>query len=159
MISEDICKAKIDQYGDMIRKICFLNLKNEADCQDVFQNVFFKYATYDSPFESLEHEKAWLIRVTVNECKNTFKNIFKKTVDIDQIRNIQSEENFGNSDLMTEVLKLPKNYKLAIYLHYYEGYTADQIGKILNRKVNSIYSDLKRGREMLKKQLGDDFYE
>lgn len=159
MISEEVCKAKINQYGDMIRKICFLHLKNEADCQDVFQNVFLKYATYESPFESAEHEKAWLIRVTVNECKNTFKSIFKKTVDIEQVRNLQSEENIGSSDLITAVLMLPEKYKLAIYLHYYEGYTANQISQILKRKVNSIYSDLKRGRELLKKQLGDDFYE
>ncbi len=159
MISEEKCSQAIEEYGDMVKKICFLHLKNDADTQDVFQNVFFKYASHEAPFDSKEHEKAWLIRVTINECNNIYKNIFKRTVDIDELHHLTGQFDFPNTDLMEAVLKLPKKYKEAIYLHYYEGYNANEISSILNRKVNSIYSDLKRGREVLRKELGDDFYE
>ena len=58
----------MDAYADMVRRICFMHLKNEQDTEDVFQNVYMKYMLYDGSFQSIEHEKAWFARVTINAC-------------------------------------------------------------------------------------------
>ena len=157
MCTEQETSRAIELYSDMIRRICLLHLKNHADTEDVFQEVFLKYVLRGAVFESVEHERAWLIRVTVNACKDLLKSLFRhRTVPLDLI----SEET-GNviseySDILETVLSLPDKYKNVIYLHYYEGYTAKEIGRILNKKENTIYSLLSRGRELLKLELGGD---
>lgn len=157
MRGEQDARRVIDLYSDMIRRICLLHLKNQADTEDVFQEVFLKYILHCDVFENAEHEKAWFIRVTLNACKDFLKSLFRhRTVPLDLI----SEET-GNviseySDILETVLSLPDKYKNVIYLHYYEGYTAKEIGRILNKKENTIYSLLSRGRELLKLELGGD---
>ncbi len=76
MRSEADLTNTIEIYSDMLRKICFMHLKNYSDVEDVFQDVFLKYMQSDISFESEEHKKAWLIRVTVNRCKDVLKNFF-----------------------------------------------------------------------------------
>lgn len=70
MKSEQETNLAIEKYADTVYGICLLHLKNQADAEDIFQNVFLKYVTYSKDFESEEHEKAWIIRVTVNACKD-----------------------------------------------------------------------------------------
>lgn len=147
----------LKKYADTVRRLCLLHLKNHADTEDIFQTVFLKYALYQGIFESEEHEKAWLLRVTVNACHDLLRNLFRyRTVPID----VLSEEVMAitpeQSEVLSVVLTLPKKYKNVIYLHYYEGYTAGEIGKILGIKENTVYSLLSRGRAMLKKELGGD---
>lgn len=74
MRSEWEVNLAIEKYANMITRICFLYLKNEADTQDVFQCVFLKYIKYQKSFESEEHEKAWFIRVSINTCKDVLKS-------------------------------------------------------------------------------------
>ena len=77
MRSEQEVNRALERYADMVRRICMLHLKNFADTEDIFQTVFLKYALSSVPFESEEHEKAWLIRVTVNACKDLLKSFFR----------------------------------------------------------------------------------
>lgn len=147
----------VEQYSDMIRRICFLHLKNQENTEDISQTVFLKYILYSGAFENPAHEKAWFIRVTINACKDFLKNLWRHpTTPLD----ILSEEALSVSDndnhLLTLVLSLPKKYKDVIYLFYYEGYTAAEIGKILGKSENTIYSLLSRGRKLLKETLGGD---
>ncbi|MCI6379491.1 MULTISPECIES: RNA polymerase sigma factor [Faecalicoccus] len=76
MRSEREVSQAIDKYVNLITRICFLYLKNEADTQDVLQSVFLKYLKHDKPFESEEHEKAWFIRASINACKDILKKFF-----------------------------------------------------------------------------------
>lgn len=73
MRSEQQVNTAIEQYADMVRRLCMVHLKNYADTQDIFQNVFLKYALSNIVFESDEHEKAWIVRVTINESKTCSK--------------------------------------------------------------------------------------
>ena len=83
MQNEQEVNQAIDQYGDMVRRICLLHLKNISDAEDIFQEVFFKYALRTVPFESDAHEKAWLIRVAINACKDLRKSFFRsRTVSL-----------------------------------------------------------------------------
>ena len=84
MRSEEDASRAIAQYADMVRRICLVHLKNESDTEDIFQTVFLKYVLHAAPFESQEHEKAWLIRVTINACRDLLRSAFrKKTVSLD----------------------------------------------------------------------------
>ncbi|RKJ20175.1 sigma-70 family RNA polymerase sigma factor [bacterium D16-50] len=147
----------VENYSDMIRRICLCHLKNAADVEDVFQTVFLKYLLYKGTFESAEHEKAWFVRVAINACKDHLKSLFRHGVlcleDLaDEAASIAPEEH----DVLDAVLSLPIKYKDAIYLHYYEGYSAAEIGKLLHKKESTVYSLLSRGRGLLRETLGGD---
>ena len=146
----------VDTYADMVRRVCFYHLKNQADTEDVFQEVFLKYMLHDEPFKNKEHEKAWLLRVAINACKDYLKNFFRRnTVSLDSLYEMAAESPESHRDVLEAVLSLPGKYKDAIYLHYYEGYSAAEIGQILGKKENTVYSLLSRGRGMLKDILTD----
>lgn len=159
MRSDQEVMQAIEEYSDTVNRICFLYLKNKADTEDIFQNVFMKYAMNEKKFMNSEHEKAWFIRVTINECKDLLKKFFnRKTVSLEDIKEkVASLEN-QHPEVLEAVLQLPEKYKNVIYLHYYEGYTAQQISKIIKKNVNTVYSLLTRGKKMLKERLGGDIY-
>lgn len=157
MRSELEINRAVDQYADMIRRICICHLKNAFDTEDIFQTVFFKYLLYEGDFESAEHEKAWFIRVTVNACKDQMKSLFRRrTVSIEELTEEAASIPPEQCEVLDAVLALPAKYRDVIYLHYYEGYSAAEIGGILRKKENTIYSLLSRGRAMLKEALGGE---
>lgn len=157
MRSEEETNLAIERYSDMIYRICLVHLKNRADTEDVFQSVFLKYLLYKGSFENEEHEKAWMIQVTLNTCKDFLKSLFRrKTLPLNELIAESVHGTQEHEEVLMAVLSLPSKYKDVIYLHYYEGYTALEIGRLLNKKENTVYSLLKRGREMLKESLGGD---
>lgn len=160
MRSEAEINRAVDEYSDIIRRLCMLHLKNYADTEDIFQTVFLKYALSSVEFENKEHEKAWLIRVTINACKDLLKSFFRKrTVSIDQLIEQPAPLPQDHRDVLEAVLSLPKKYKDVVYLYFYEGYTAPQISKILGKNVNTVYTLLTRSKKILKTKLGGDEYE
>lgn len=157
MKSESEVNRAMERYADTVRRICFIHLKNNADVEDVFQDVFLKYILYEKEFESDAHEKAWLIRVSINTCKDLLRSPFRSRVcSIEDVEigewHIQEEE----SDLLNSILHLPSKYRNVLYLFYYEGYTAVEIAGIMQRRENTIYTWLDRARKALKKQLGGE---
>lgn len=160
MRDEIQAKQAIELYSDMIRRICFMYLKNYSDVEDIFQEVFLKYILYFGVFENKEHEKAWFARVTINSCKDMLKNFFRKNVSsIDDIEEAKLSIYDEHNDVLNAVLKLPNKYKDVIYLFYYERYTATEIANILKKNENTIYTWLSRGKKMLKEILGGDYLE
>lgn len=158
MRGEDELKRAIDLYSDTVKRICLIHLKNEADTEDIFQTVFLKYILSPVVFESAEHEKAWIIRVTINACKDLLKSFFRThTVPLEdgheQIAAAASDE---NKEVLEAVLRLPEKYRRVIYLHFYEGYTAPQIGEMLGKNVNTVYTYIQRGKKLLIKELGGE---
>lgn len=160
MRSETEINRAVDEYSDMVRRLCMLHLKNYADTEDIFQTVFLKYALSSVEFESKEHEKAWMIRVTINACKDLLKSFFRKhTVSIDQLIEQPAPVPQDHREVLEAVLSLPKKYKDVVYLHFYEGYTAPQISEILGKNVNTVYTLLTRAKKILKTKLGGSEYE
>ena len=157
MRSEAEVNRAVDAYADTIRRICMVHLKNYADTEDIFQTVFLKYVLSSIVFENVEHEKAWFIRVTVNACKDLMKSFFRsRTVSLEECLPQTVELKPEHSEILEAVLSLPEKYRDVVYLHYSEEYTAAEIGKMLGRNVNTVYTLLKRSREKLKEQLGGD---
>ena len=158
MRSEQELNRVIDQYGDTVRRICLLYLKNEADSEDIFQTVFLKYITSKIKFNSTEHEKAWIIRVTINSCKDLLRSFFR-TIPLDDLFEKPQFLSNDHREVIEAVLSLSQKYRDVIYLHYYEGYTALEISQILGKNVNTIYTLLTRSKKMLRDQLGGEYNE
>lgn len=157
MRSEQDINQTIEDHADTIKRICMLYLKSVHDTEDIFQNVFLKYALSSVDFTDEAHKKAWLIRVTINECKDLLKNFFRqKTVPIDTLFDLADERTAHSNELLEAVLSLPHKYRDVIYLHYYEGYTAIEIGSILKKNPHTVYTLLHRGRQRLRQILGGE---
>lgn len=153
-INEYIQEA-LEKYSDMVIRIAYQNVKNQSDAEDIAQEAFLKLIKLWPKFENHEHEKAWLIRVTINLCKNHLKTAWhRKTVAInDNCYSLSSEEN----EVLEVVMQLPVKFRNVIYLYYYEDYSVKQIADILERSENTICSWLFRARKALKTKLVGGF--
>jgi len=158
MRTEEETQRAIGQYADMVRRICMVHLKNYHDTEDIFQTVFLKYVLSSDTFQSQEHEKAWFIRVTINACRDLLRSFFRRnTVSMEEIEEMAGS--FGteeDSEVRQAVLRLPEKYRDAVYLHYFEGYSAAETGKLLGKKENTIYTLLSRARDILGRELGGE---
>lgn len=157
MRSEEAVNRAIENYASTVKRICFIHLKNEADTEDICQTVFLKYAMNDKVFDSEAHEKAWIIRVTINACKDLLKSFFRKhTVSLDAYVEQGGVVDAAHSEVLEAVLALPEKYRRVIYLHYYEGYPAADIAEILRINVNTVYTQLTRAKGLLRDELGGE---
>ncbi len=157
MRNEQEVNRAVEEYSDMIRRLCMIHLKNYADTEDIFQTVFLKYVLSSVVFENKEHEKAWFIRVTINACKDLLKSFFRSRItSLDEILEQAADMQEENKEVLEAVLSLPSKYRDVVYLHYYEGYTAPEIGRFLKKNVNTVYTLMTRSRHLLREKLGGD---
>ena len=155
--AEDLSRV-MDTYADMVRRICFVHLKNRHDSEDVFQNVYMKYLLHEDSFESIEHEKAWFVRVTINACTDWLRYFSRrKWVPLELIDEEKESLDNTSAEILEIVLKLPEKYRNVIYLYYYEEYSAVEIAGILGKKVNTIYTWLSRAKDILRDKLGGEW--
>lgn len=152
-------EEKYDKYIGMVYRTAFTYFGNKYDAEDIVSDVFIKYFTHKQVFDSEEHEKAWLMRVTVNRCKDILKSFrIKKSVPLEETNIISTDENNDDDLLCDAVMRLPKNYRLAIHLYYYEGYTTKEISQITGKSDQTIRTRLSRARKMLREKLGKELY-
>lgn len=147
-----------DTYADLILRLSYTYLKNTHDAQDICQTVFVRLLTHPMQFDSPAYEKAYIIRMTINACKDILKSPWrKKTCGLDVVADIPAPEPNEHS-LLYFVQNLPVRYRTVIYLYYYEEYSAQEIGQLLGISTAAVHTRLSRGRTLLKKQLGGDDY-
>lgn len=136
-------------YGSMLFKIAMVHLGNKNDAEEAVQEAFIKLLYKAPTFHDLEHEKAWLIRVITNICKNMAGSIWnKRVVSVEHLE--RYAESAADLQLLESVFKLPFKYKAVIHLHYYEDYPVKRIAEVLNIKESAVKMRLKRGRQLLK---------
>ena len=148
-------EEKYRQYSNTVFRTAYACVKHLAEAEDITSEVFMKYFTCNQRFDSQEHEKAWLIRVTVNRCRDLFRSSrFKKYADMEEYEPFceMDEEH----EVMEAVMSLPKKYRTAVHLYYYEGYSTEEIAKITNSTATAVRKQLSRAREMLKNKLGEE---
>lgn len=149
----------VNKYADMVLRLALTHLGNLADAQDVCQEVYIKLLKHQRPFNDCQHEKAWIIRVTINTCKDVIRSPWKKWFSpVEEIP--LPIKNAESMEVVSIVLTLPRKYRMVIHLYYYEGYKTAEIAELLNRNEGTIRTQLKRAKELLKaKMIGDLDYD
>ena len=146
-------------YSDLILRLSYTYLKSTHDAEDICQTVFLKLLTSGQTFDSPAHEKAWIIRTTANACKDVLRNTFRRrTVALEAAATTAAPE-APDSAVLEAVMTLPENYREAVYLHYYEGYSVREIAGLLGRSEAAVTAHLSRGRHKLRTTLGGEYYE
>lgn len=137
----------IEKYSNMVYRLAMARTGNSEEAQDVYQEVFLRLAKKMPEFQSEEHKKAWLIRVTIN-CSKTIlnSNFIKHRTELDENLSFETPE---RHDIYYAVLKLPIKYKTVVHLYYYENYSIKEISNILRTNENTIKSRLARARKQL----------
>lgn len=153
MLTNEQFTSYAQRYIDTVYRVAYNYIMSPSDADDVTQNVFLKLLQARKPFESDAHVKNWLIRVTINECKNLVRSKWWKMESFEEFAANLSFDSPAHSDLFYAVMALPKRYRLPIYLHYYEEYSTQEIAEILKLPKNTVCTQLKRGRDLLKKSL------
>lgn len=140
-----------ERYIDTVYRLALARTKSREHAEDVTQDVFLKLMQSKKQFEREEHLKAWLLRVTINHTKDLLMSSwFRQTDELDE--NIPAEAD-EKGELYEAVMQLPIKYRTVIHLYYYEGYSIDEITRIMKVKQGTVKAQLHRGREMLKKNL------
>lgn len=153
--TENYIHYLIDTYSDMLIRITYSYMKNLSDAEDITQEVFIKILEKQPSFENEKHEKAWIIRCSINLCKDRLKSAYyKNTTSLeDDFIEVTQEDSY----VIHAVLNLPIKYRSIVLLYYYEGYSIAEISNILNLKEATVGSQLSRARQKLKTILKEDF--
>ena len=143
----------IEKYFNMIYKLALAETRDVHHAEDVTSDVFLKYMQSGKTFESEEHIKAWLLRVTINTSKSVFNNAwFRKTEPISETL-AAAEVTEEESDVYLAVMALPQKYRAVLHLFYYEDFSVAQISEYLKINESTVKSQLSRGRNLLKESL------
>ncbi len=146
-----------DKYANMVYKICIMMLKNTPDAEDAAQNVFIKFIKASKEYHSESHLKASLIVIAQNECKNMLKHWWHSKRDsFEGITEPSYSHNTDKSDVKDAIESLPNKYKIPVYLFYYEGYSTEEIAKMLKINHSTLRSQLAEARKRLKIKLEED---
>ena len=146
----------LDLYGDSLFRLAYSYVRNEADAQEIVQDVLIQLLRYDPDFEDSDKEKGWLMKTAANLSRNKIR--FNKSRETDELdENLRKEEKEDLSYIWQAVNQLDTNQKEVIHLFYQEGYSTKEISEILNRNENTIRSDLKRARDKLKEILKEAY--
>ncbi len=141
------------KHSDMVYRLAFARVKNKYDADDILQEVFLRFIKCKNKVCNDEHLKALLIRITINCSKSMLSSSwFKRTEPLSEYLSV-SDPSF---DTLDAVLRLPQKYRTAIHLHYYMGYSVDEIAAILKSKPSTVKSQLHRARQKLKIDLKGD---
>lgn len=149
-LSRQEAERLVHTYADLILRLSYTYLKQTQDAQDICQTVFLKFLEKPRTFDSAAHERAWVIRATVNACKDLLKSHWRKTsVTLDAALRVPAPEPEEGS-LLAALALLPPKYRVVIYLYYYEGYAAKEIADMLGLRPATVNTQLSRGRAQLK---------
>ena len=141
----------VREYANMVYRLAFAQVRTRSDADDIFQEVFLRYFRNTAVFQSEEHRKAWLIRVTINCAKKHWSSLWRRrTVPFDDRFTFSLPEENGLDEALR---KLKPKYRAVIHLFYYEGYSVSEISKILDVKESTVRTQLTRARARLAEMM------
>lgn len=146
----------VRDHKDTVFRVAFSYMKNPDDAEDITQNVFLKLFQCRTAFESFEHLRSWLIRVTVNECKSVFRAPWRRTENLEDYAQELAMPTPEHTELFLTVMGLPEKYRIVIYLFYYEGYSTEEIAGLLGLPAATVRTRLARGRKKLRTILTEE---
>lgn len=154
----DEMERMITEYGDMVYRMAYIQVKNRDVADDIYQDVWIKLIRQEKAIEPEEHLKAWLLRTTINCCKDYWKSAWVQKIvgsteqEVEESAIMESDANVRVTEC---VQRLPQKYRAVIHLYYYEEYSQKEIASMLGMKENTVASLLKRGRDRLKSMLAE----
>ena len=151
-------EASYRRHIKMVYQICLMLMKNVPDAEDAAQTVFRKVMEYPKPFRDPEHEKAWLIVTARNECKNQLKHWWRTRRESEEAMEKLTWEQPVDGELWDAVLTLPQHQRMALYLCYYQGYTAREAAEIMGKNPSTVRTWLAQGRKKLKEVLEVEYH-
>lgn len=160
--SRDEIEKIINQYGDMIYRMTFIQVKKHDVAEDIYQDVCMKLIRQKVYIEPEEHLKAWLLRTTINCCKDYWKSSWIQRISWkEKNENEETYEEVNNEEqscgYITEcVQRLPEKYRIIIHLYYYEDYSQKEIADMLHMNESTVASRMVRGRKRLKRMLEEE---
>lgn len=154
--TEEFIAHAMADWGDAVNRLALGQTRSKADAEDVYQDVFMRLYSDATVFTSDEHLKAWLLRVAINRCRDLAKsNWNRRTVAFDPIRDDVAElvRDPADADVWNAVGQLPDNLRSSVHLHYVEGYTTEEIARMLNSQPATVRTWLSRARARVKDLL------
>lgn len=144
-----------DDYGDDLYRLCYFYTGNVHDAMDAVQNTLVHLMEYTGTFESENHKKSWLLKVGVNECRQLHRQWWRRKVTTEDsvFDSEYASAETGSSEVWESVMELVPNYRTAIYLYYYVGYSTEEIAQIIKKQPSTVRSLLLRARKKLKEEL------
>ena len=152
MLSETQYTHYAQRYMDMVFRVAFGYVKSCADADDVVQAVFLRLWKRRPDFESDAHAKHWLLRVAINESKRLLCAPWRKTEPLDGCADLPALPTATHREMLDAILRLKPKYRTALYLHYYEGLSTEEIADALGIPRNTVLTRLRRAREQLKSE-------
>lgn len=156
--TRDEVTAMYHRHVETVYRVCFSLMGNKSDAEDATQAVFLKLIKNNMPFSDTEHERAWLITVARNQCRDIQRQWWrKKVVAFDQTIEGSSTDTYKIDPVMDTLMQLPPKLRIVLYLHYYEGYKFSEIADMLHLSINTVKTRSRIAKKQLKIELGDDF--
>ena len=145
-------------YGGRIFRAALSVCRNQADADDVVQDVMIRYHSLGQQYESEEHLKAWLLRVTINRARDITSSFWRRNkTSWEDCMEAAAFEDPADGRLFAAVMELPERYRSVIHLFYYEDYSVREIAEILHSREGTVKSQLNRGRALLKTKLKEEW--
>ena len=156
MLTEREYTQAVEQYLDMVYRVALNWFRRPADAEDAAQEAMLRLWRTDTDFQSEEHLRRWLVKVTVNECKRIALRPWRsRTASLEDCDGPVFEDR-EKRELYEAVMDLPGKYRVPLYLYYYEGYAVNEVGDLLGLKPSTVQTRLARGREKLKNELTEE---
>ena len=156
MFTDQQYTCLVKKYIDTVLRLALSYTGNLSDAEDITQNVFLSLLQEKKPFADEEHIRHWLIRVTVNACKNWLRSPWRRHISFEEYAVGLPEATQEDREILRAVMELPEKYRIPIYLYYFEEYSTKEIAGILKIPKGTVCANLARGREMLKLHLEED---
>ena len=156
MLSTEEFKRCAQEYMDVVFRVAFSCLRSQTDAEDVTQEVLLRLYETDYVFESRAHIKNWLVKVTYNECRKFWRQLWRRHENIDDYAEQLAFEETDCQDLFTAVMKLDRAKRIVVVLYYLEGYQIQEIAGILKSPPGTVGTRLARARKELRKYLEEE---
>ena len=155
----DEVEAVVHRYGDMLFRLCYVMLGNEADAEDAVQETFISYLKNKPTFKEAEHEKAWLITTAKNKCRDALRQRRRRPqISLEDLREPSYEPpDSSDSGILEALMSLPEKFRLVLILHYVEEYRVEDIARIIEKTPSAVKMRLQKGRRLLEEKYRKEY--
>lgn len=156
MQSIDCVREAVHKYGDMLYRLCFVMLRNTADAEDAVQETFIAYTTKSPVFSDKEHEKAWLLKVASNKCRDILR--FRKRHQLTELSELEAVvQDDESSHILEALMELPEKFRLVLTLYYIDEYKVKEIAEIIKKTPSAVKMRLQKGRKLLEEKYRKEY--